>query len=53
MTKYVLVIKNGNNVKIGRHEYTREQADKRLLEVRQAGIKNMEIMEVNEAYGIK
>ena len=53
MTKYVLVIKKGNNVKIGRHEYTREQADMRLLEVRQAGIKNMEIMEVNEAYGIK
>lgn len=51
--KYVLVIKEGNNVKIGRKSYSKEEAEVRLLELEIAGITNMEIMEFNQAYGLQ
>lgn len=51
--KYVLVIKEGNNVKIGRKSYSKEEAEVRLLELKIAGITNMEIMEFNQAYGLQ
>lgn len=51
--KYVLVIKEGHNVKIGRKLYSKEEAKDRLLELETAGITNMEIMELNQAYGLQ
>lgn len=51
--KYVLVIKEGHNVKIGRKLYSKEEAEVRLLELEIAGITNMEIMEFNQAYGLQ
>ena len=52
MKNYVLVIKENNNVRIGRHEYTIDEAEQRLLELNKAGITNMEIMHINEAFGV-
>lgn len=51
--KYVLVIKEGHNVKIGRKLYSKGEAEARLLELEVAGITNMEIMEFNQAYGLQ
>lgn len=53
MKKYVMVLVNGNSHKIGKHEYTREQADIRLKELEAVGITNMVIMSKNKAYGIE
>jgi len=53
MKKYVLVIKKNNNVKIGLNEYTKEEAESKLEQKKMVGINNMEIMSLEEAYGIK
>ena len=51
--KYVLVIKEGHNLKIGRKLYSKEEAEARLLELELAGITNMEIMGFNQACGLQ
>jgi len=53
MENYVLVINNKKGVNIGRKRYTKENAIKRLKEVKAVGIHNMEIMHIDEAFGLK
>ena len=40
-------------MKIGRKLYSKEEAEIRILELEIAGITNMEIMELNQAYGLQ
>lgn len=51
MKNYVLVIKRGNNYRIGLNRYNKEDAIKRQSELRNIGIK-MEVMREDEAFGI-
>lgn len=47
-----MVIVKGNNHKIGKHEYTKKEADARLKELNAVGINNMTIMTKEKAYGL-
>ena len=51
MKNYVLVIKKGTGLQIGRKRYTKKEAVKRLEELSKVGINNMVTMHIDEAFG--